>query len=139
MSVDLTVTVPQACAARLAHEALHDLTNAGENVAEAATWYRERRDSERLDGADLPRMREADRTWRQVRGGQGELRVTGSRPELAALLRSCVHSVADDIRDEIAGAWTPDAIRPLIHELAAWLDVFEAHGLGAAPPAGGRG
>jgi hypothetical protein len=136
-SKDVTVTIPGRCAQRIRAEALGELSMAGENVVEAAAWFHSGEDSVRLDAAELPRMREADLIWGQVRDVDGDLTVTGPRAVVASLLRCCVRSAADDLRDETEGLWKSDVLRMLAAELVDWADVFDATGLSTAQ--GSRG
>lgn len=135
-SKDVTVTIPSRCAQRLRAEALGELSMAAENLVEGAAWLHEGRDRDRLDDAELPRMREADLIWGQVREVDGDTSVTGPRAAVASLLRCCVRGVADDLRDETEGPWSSDVLRLLCGELTGWADVFDVAGLATTPNAG---
>lgn len=138
----VTVSVPPVCAERLRAEARDHLANAAANVAanvaEAAEWARRHQDRARLDGSDLPRLHAADRIWSQVRDAErGEpVKVNADRAAVAALLRSCCRDLADDIRDELGGRWSPRSMIALADELTAWAIVFRDSGLPTAPDTG---
>lgn len=126
----VTVDVPARCTQRLYREALDNLVMAGENVAEGAQWLRERIDEERLDARDLPRMREVDLVWGQIREVEGNIAISAPADVLAPLLRSCVRSLTDDLSTSAEEQRTScDSVRAMARELLAWTDVFDAAGL----------
>lgn len=131
----VTVVVPPTGAKRLRVEALHNVATAAKNVAEGAHWQLAQRDSARLDQADLPRMRDADRAWTRIRPADpdGSVSVVAGEETVADLLRSCIRSVADEIRDTCDGDWSPRDVRALALELGAWADVFDDHGIPGLP------
>ena len=129
----VTVTIPARCAPRLYREVLDEVSMAAENVQEGVTWLRSRRDVDRLDEDDLPRMREADELFAQTGGFEdGEIALKAPRPVVASLLRSCVRGTAEDINEEADDGWSSDVMRTLARELASWLDLFDSTGLSTA-------
>lgn len=134
----VTVEVPHVCADRLRTEARSYLGMAAENVVEGAAWESRHQDHVRLDRSDRPRYDEADRVWEQVRVSEPDrpMKVTAPRPAVAALLRAAVQGVADDIREETNGEWSPRSVLALAEELTAWAIVFRASRLSTAPDTG---
>lgn len=132
-SQDVVVTIPARCAPRLYREVLDEVSMAAENVMEGVTWLRSRRDVDRLDEEDLPRMREADELFAQAGGFEdGEIALKAPRSVVASLLRSCVRGAAEDINEEADDGWSSEVMRKLAGELTSWLDLFDATGLSTA-------
>lgn len=134
----VTVSVPAACTERLRAEARELVAQSAQNVVEGADWHARHQDHVRFDVADLPRLRSADRIWGQVgESVVGEpVKVTGDRAIVGDLLRGCVRDVADDLREETEGEWSPRSVLSLAAELEAWAVLFRDSRLATAPDAG---
>lgn len=125
-SQDVAIRVPAVCVRRVRAEALGELSMSAENVSEAARWHESGEDSTRLDADELPRLEAAADCWRQVTAPRigDDLIVRGPVDVVGSLLRCCMRSAADDLRDHLEGDWSPSEVRVHLAEIEGWAGVF---------------
>lgn len=120
----VTVSIPAVCARRFRDEVLSEVSMAAEQVMEGVRWLASGRRDDRLDG-DLARMRDAHELFAQVDGWTGgEIEVRAGRDDLAGLLRCCVRSAVEDLREHVEDDWTPAGVHAATAEIDAWATLF---------------